>query len=116
MDEAVEHGGGRCRIKVRLEQGLDLLLDAFVDGALAEAVAAGDEEGGHQRFAVGEECKGEGVTSPVPRGKLCRVGKDDGQHSDAFQQVEHAKVLTVRGLVPSIKGVLLVVRRLSRRP
>ena len=60
VNESVEHRGGQCSINVRLEQGLDLLLDAFVDGALAEAVAAGDEEGGHQRFAVGEECKGEG--------------------------------------------------------
>ena len=40
-----------------------------------------------------------GVTSLVPRGvKLCRVGKDDGQHSDAFQQVEHAKAAYSAGL------------------
>jgi len=30
--------------------------------------------------------------------KLCRVGKDDGQHSDAFQQVEHAKAAYSAGL------------------
>ena len=105
VDEAVEHGGGRCRIKVRLEQGLDLLLDAFVDGALAEAVAAGDEEGGHQRFAVGKECKGEGGDVVGAEGvKLCRVGKDDGQHSDAFQQVEHAKAAYGAGLGAFHKG------------
>ena len=56
----MEHCGGQCSIKIRLEQGLELLLDAFVDGALAEAIAAGNKKGGHQRFAVGEECKGEG--------------------------------------------------------
>ena len=36
VNESVEHRGGQCSIKVRLEQGLELLLDAFVDGALAE--------------------------------------------------------------------------------
>ena len=30
--------------------------------------------------------------------KLCRVGKDNGQHSDAFQQVEHAKAAYSAGL------------------
>ena len=93
VDEAVEHGGGRCRIKVRLEQGLDLLLDAFVDGALAEAVAAGDVERRHQRFAVGKQKKRDGRDGGnIAHGvKLRGVGKDDQQHTDAFQQVEHAQ-------------------------
>ena len=34
------------------------LVDALADGALAEAVAAGDEKGRHQRFAVDKDQKG----------------------------------------------------------
>ena len=92
VNESVEHRGGQRSIKVRLEQGLELLLDAFVDGALAEAVAAGNVKGRHQRERErGDVVGAEGV-------KLCRVGKDDGQHSDAFQQVEHAKAAYSAGL------------------
>ena len=79
--------------------GLELLLDAFVDGALAEAVAAGNKKGGHQRFAVSEQRERErGDVVGAEGVKLCRVGKDDGQHSDAFQQVEHAKAAYSAGL------------------
>ena len=99
VKESVEHRGGQCSIKVRLEQGLELLLDAFVDGALAEAVAAGNKKGGHQRFAVSEQRERErGDVVGAEGVKLCRVGKDDGQHSDAFQQVEHAKAAYSAGL------------------
>ena len=99
VNESVEHRGGQRSIKVRLEQGLELLLDAFVDGALAEAVAAGNKKGGHQRFAVSEQRERErGDVVGAEGVKLCRVGKDDGQHSDAFQQVEHAKAAYSAGL------------------
>ena len=99
VNESVEHRGGQCSIKVRLEQSLELLLDAFVDGALAEAIAAGNKKGGHQRFAVSEQREGErGDVVGAEGVKLCRMGKDDGQHSDAFQQVEHAKAAYSAGL------------------
>ena len=99
VNESVEHRGGQRSIKVGLEQGLELLLDAFVDGALAEAVAAGNKKGGHQRFAVSEQRERErGDVVGAEGVKLCRVGKDNGQHSDAFQQVEHAKAAYSAGL------------------
>ena len=75
----------------KLEQGLELLLDAFVDGALAEAVAAGNKKGGHQRFAVSEQRERErGDVVGAERVKLCGVRKDDGQHTGTLQHVEHA--------------------------
>ncbi len=61
MDDKMEHGGGNAGIDVRLEQRLDLLIDALAEGALAEAVAAGDVEGGHQSFTISKHEKGQRV-------------------------------------------------------
>lgn len=73
---------------------------------LRKTVAAGDVERRHQRFAVGKQKKRDGrdggnITHGV---KLRGVGKDDQQHTDAFQQVEQPSELAVRGLVPPMKG------------
>lgn len=58
MNKKVQHAGEKGGVKIGLEQGLQLLLDALADGALAEAVAAGDEKRGHERFPVNERKKG----------------------------------------------------------
>ena len=92
VDEEVEHRGGDARINVRLEQSRHLLVDALADGTLAEAVAAGDVERGHQGFAVGEHTKGQQVDAAgTHRIQLTGVREHDGQHTDALEQVEHAK-------------------------
>ena len=93
VDDQMPQCGGKGRIKVRLEQGLALLADALADAALAEAVAAGNVESRHQRFAVGKEEKGHGGDSRyiTHRVKLRGVGKHDQQHADAFEQIEHSQ-------------------------
>ena len=67
-------------------------MDAFADRTLAETVAAGNEKRGHQALTIDKrEKSGQGQTADtLQRIKFCRVGKHDGQHSGAFQHVEHA--------------------------
>ena len=52
MNDKMQHRGEHRSVAKGLEQAFELLVDALADGALAEAVAAGDEKGRHQRFAV----------------------------------------------------------------
>ena len=48
MDDKMRDGSGKPGVGVRLEQGLELLADAFANAPLAETVAAGDVERRHQ--------------------------------------------------------------------
>ena len=67
-------------------------MDAFADGALAEAVAAGNKESGHQRFAIDErEKRGQGQAADRLHGiKLGGMRKNDDQHTGTLEHVEHA--------------------------
>ena len=58
MNDKMQHCGEHRSIAKGLEQTFELLVDAFVDRALAEAVAAGNKKGCHQRFAVDKAKKG----------------------------------------------------------
>ena len=88
----MQHAGEQCSIEVGLEQTFQLLVDAFADGALAEAVAAGNKEGGHQRFAVDEgEKRAQGQAADRLHGiKLGGMRKNDDQHTGTLEHVEHA--------------------------
>ena len=92
MNDKVQHTGEQRRIKVRLEQAFQLLVDALVDGALAEAVAAGDKKSGHQRFAVDEreECRQRKAADRLHGVKLSGMRKNDGEHTGTLEHVEHA--------------------------
>ena len=58
MNDKMQHRGEERSVAKGLEQAFELLVDALADGALAEAVAAGDEKRGHERFPVNERKKG----------------------------------------------------------
>ena len=109
MDDKMEHGGGNAGIDVRLEQRFELLVDTLADGALAEAVAAGNVKSRHQGFAVGEHAKGQRVdVAGIAHGvKLTGVGKDDGQHADTLEQIEHAQRICGTAFGSLHKKVLL---------
>ena len=83
MNDKVQHAGEQRRVSIGFEQAFELLVDALVDRALAEAVAAGNKKGGHQRFAVDEgEKRGQGQAADRLHGiKLGGMRKNDGQHT-----------------------------------
>ena len=117
VDDKVQHAGEQRSIEVRLEQTFQLLLDAFADGALAEAVAAGDKESGHQRFAVDErEKRGQGQAADRLHGiKLGGMRKNDGQHTGTLEHVEHADGAGGAGL-GSFHGGSFLARDIPSEP
>ena len=92
VHDQVQHTGEQGGVQIRLEQAFALLLDAFGNRALAEAVAAGNVKGRHQRFAVDEreKCGKRKPIAELQRVKFGRVGQNDGDHAGALEQVEHA--------------------------
>ena len=44
MNDKVQHAGEQRRVSIGFEQAFELLVDALVDRALAEAVAAGNKK------------------------------------------------------------------------
>ena len=100
MYDEMQQGCEDCRKAVGLEQGLELLLDAFADGPLAEAVAAGNVKRCHQGFPKDEGEKG-GERQPAAGlqriifGSVCQ---HDGKHTGTFEHVEHANGIYGAGL------------------
>ena len=93
MNDEVQHRGEHRSVAKGLEQAFELLVDALADGALAEAVAAGDVERRHQGLPVGEQIKGHGRDGRrgTHRIQLGGVREHDGQHSDALEKIKHAQ-------------------------
>ena len=91
MDDEMQHRGKNRSVAKGLEQAFELLVDALADGALAEAVAAGDKKGRHQRFAVDKAQKGSQrqAVRQLERIKLYGVPQHDGQHPCALEHIKH---------------------------
>ena len=91
MDDEMQHCGENRSVAKGLEQAFELLVDALADGALAEAIAAGDKKGRHQRFAVDKAQKGSQgqAVRQLERIKLCGVPQHDGQHPCALEHIKH---------------------------
>ena len=91
MNDKMQHRGEHRSVAKGLEQAFELLVDALADGALAEAVAAGDEKGRHQCFAVDKDQKGgqRQAVRQLERIKLRSVSQHDGQHPCALEHIKH---------------------------
>ena len=91
MNDKMQHRGEDRSVAKGLEQAFELLVDALADGAFAEAVAAGDKKGSHQRFAVDKAKKGgqRQAVRQLERIKLYGVPQHDGQHPCALEHIEH---------------------------
>ena len=98
--DQIQQRGEQCGVQIRLEQAFELLVDALGNGALAEAVAAGNKKGGHQRFPVdeGEKRRQGQAVAEVHRVKLGGMGQHDGDHAAAFHHVEHPDGVDGAGL------------------
>ena len=75
-------------------------MDALADGALAEAVAAGNKKGRHQRFAVDKADKGRQRQAALQLEwvKLRSVPQHDGQHPSALEHIKHPDGVDSTGL------------------
>ena len=100
MNDKVQHRGKDRSITKGLEQAFELLVDALADGALAEAVAAGNKKGRHQCFAVDKANKGSQrqATLQLKRIKFRSVPQHDGQHSCALEHIKHPNGVDSAGL------------------
>ena len=117
MNDEVQHRGEHRSVAKGLEQAFELLVDALADGALAEAVAAGNKKGGHQRFAVDErEKRGQGQAADRLHGiKLGGMRTNDGQHTGTLEHVEHADGAGGAGL-GSFHGGSFLARDIPSEP
>ena len=100
MNDEVQHRGEHRSVAKGLEQAFELLVDALADGALAEAVAAGNKKGCHQRFAVDKADKGRQRQTALQLEwvKLRSVPQHDGQHPSALEHIKHPDGVDSAGL------------------